>query len=90
MAVWCLRVRSTRSTCSPATPSAELIEKLRISHEELDRWGDITRKMRLCFHDDRILSQFEGYDELEELDWDGLPGALRQHRAAGPDPRGRG
>jgi trehalose/maltose hydrolase-like predicted phosphorylase len=23
------------------------------------------------FHDDGIISQFEGYDELEEFDWDG-------------------
>ncbi|MCZ7630317.1 MAG: hypothetical protein M5U19_15305 [Microthrixaceae bacterium] len=38
--------------------------------EELDHWDDISHKMRLCFHGDRILSQFEGYDNLEELDWD--------------------
>lgn len=69
MAVWCLQRAFDTLDLLPATRSAELIEKMRISHEELDRWGDITRKMRLCFHDDRILSQFEGYDQLEELDW---------------------
>jgi alpha,alpha-trehalase len=26
--------------------------------------------MRLCFHDDGVLSQFEGYEKLQELDWD--------------------
>ena len=69
MAVWCLQRAFETLDLLPATRSAELIEKMRISHEELDRWGDITRKMRLCFHDDGILSQFEGYDQLEELDW---------------------
>jgi trehalose/maltose hydrolase-like predicted phosphorylase len=69
MAVWCLQRAFETLELLPATRSAELIEKMRISHEELDRWGDITRKMRLCFHDDRILSQFEGYEQLEELDW---------------------
>jgi alpha,alpha-trehalase len=27
--------------------------------------------MRVVFHDDGILSQFEGYEDLEEFDWDG-------------------
>ena len=27
--------------------------------------------MRLVFHEDGILSQFEGYEQLEEFDWDG-------------------
>ena len=26
--------------------------------------------MRLCFHGDGIISQFEGFDDLEELDWE--------------------
>ena len=27
--------------------------------------------MRLCFHGDGLISQFEGWERLEELDWDG-------------------
>ena len=27
--------------------------------------------MRVVFHGDGIISQFEGYDQLEEFDWDG-------------------
>jgi alpha,alpha-trehalase len=26
--------------------------------------------MKICFHDDDIISQFEGYEHLKELDWD--------------------
>ena len=49
----------------------ELCKLINLTQEELDYWQDITRKMRVCFHDDGIISQFEGYEELEELDWDG-------------------
>ncbi len=71
MAVWCLCRAFDVLDILPAKRREELMEKLRITHEELDRWGDISRKMRLCFHGDGILSQFEGYEDLLELDWDG-------------------
>lgn len=32
------------------------------------RWDDITRRMRVDFHDG-VISQFTGYAELKELDW---------------------
>jgi alpha,alpha-trehalase len=70
MAVWCLCRAFDVLELIPKARREQLFEKLQLSHEELDRWGDISRKMRLCFHGDRILSQFEGYDELLELDWD--------------------
>jgi trehalose/maltose hydrolase-like predicted phosphorylase len=47
-----------------------LLETLGIEPSELDRWRDITEKMFVPFHDDGIVSQFEGYEDLEELDWD--------------------
>jgi trehalose/maltose hydrolase-like predicted phosphorylase len=47
-----------------------LTAKLGLTEEEVGRWEDMSRKMFVPFHDDGIISQFEGYDELEELDWD--------------------
>lgn len=47
---------------------AELATRLGISAEEIARWGDISRKMYVPFHDG-VISQFEGYDTLLELDW---------------------
>ena len=32
---------------------------------------DMSRKMFVPFHGDGIISQFEGYEQLAELDWDG-------------------
>ena len=48
--------------------------------------------MFVPFHGDGIISQFEGYEDLEELDWDAYRAQARQHPAARPDParRGRG
>jgi alpha,alpha-trehalase len=45
-----------------------LWETLKLSREELDRWEDITRKMVVPHHDG-VISQFDGYEDLEELDW---------------------
>ena len=44
--------------------------QLELRDEELIRWKDMSRKMFVPFHDG-IISQFEGYEELEELDWHG-------------------
>jgi alpha,alpha-trehalase len=44
---------------------------LDLRDDERARWQDITRKMRIAFHDDGIISQFEGYGALKELDWQG-------------------
>ncbi len=46
-------------------------EDLDLKAEELDRWSDIGRKMFVPFHEDGVISQFEGYEALRELDWDG-------------------
>jgi trehalose/maltose hydrolase-like predicted phosphorylase len=34
-------------------------------------WAEMSRKMFVPFHGGGIISQFEGYEELAELDWDG-------------------
>ncbi len=46
-------------------------EVLGINKEEVELWDDISRKMHVAFHDKGIISQFEGYDLLQEFDWDG-------------------
>jgi len=49
----------------------DMCEMLDISQQDLDRWDHISRRMRLVFVEDDILTQFEGFDELEEFDWEG-------------------
>lgn len=70
MAVWCLcRAFDVLRTLPPVSVR-DLRERLTISEQELDRWGEVSRKMRVCFHDGDVISQFEGYEDLLELDWD--------------------
>ncbi|MEF8823377.1 MAG: trehalose-phosphatase [Desulfohalobiaceae bacterium] len=49
----------------------QLCERLDVRKAEIDRWREISRKMRVVFHDGEIISQFEGYDQLQEFDWQG-------------------
>jgi len=48
---------------------AELTMRLGLSAKEIARWDDVSRRMYVPFHDDAIISQFEGYEKLRELDW---------------------
>jgi trehalose/maltose hydrolase-like predicted phosphorylase len=38
--------------------------------EDMVTWKDITKKMYVPLREDKVIMQFDGYDELEELDWD--------------------
>jgi alpha,alpha-trehalase len=71
MAVWVLCRALELLEVLPSDLSEELRERLSLTEEELERWEDVSRKMRVVFHEDGILSQFEGYEDLEEFDWDG-------------------
>ena len=48
----------------------ELCERLQIEAAEIERWEEIRTKMKIPFHGEGIISQFEGYEALEELDWE--------------------
>ena len=49
---------------------ASLREKTGLTDEDVRLWGEMSHKMFVPFHGDGIISQFEGYEDLEELDWD--------------------
>ena len=49
----------------------ELLERLAISATEIERWEDMSRRMFVPFHENGIISQFEGYETLREFDWEG-------------------
>ena len=48
-----------------------LRKKLEIGDNELKIFQKMSKRMKLVFHGDGILSQFEGYDKLKEFDWAG-------------------
>ncbi|HXZ56286.1 MAG TPA: glycosyl hydrolase family 65 protein [Gaiellaceae bacterium] len=71
MAVWVFCRALDVLELLPSDRSDELRQRLSLTAEEVERWEDLSRKMRLVFHEDGILSQFEGYEQLEEFDWGG-------------------
>ncbi len=71
MAVWVLQRALEALELLPAHYRRELVEELTIQDHELECWRDITRKMKIVFHADGVLTQFEGYEDLLEFDWEG-------------------
>jgi alpha,alpha-trehalase len=71
MAAWVLWRALEIFYALPYDKRDELCEKLVVRPDEIEHWEDISRKMTVCFHDDGIISQFEGYEKLEEFDWEG-------------------
>ena len=70
LAVWVILRAMDALDLLPLRDRLDLVEKLDLKGDELDRWRDVTRRMFVPFHDG-VISQFEGYAELAELDWDG-------------------
>jgi trehalose/maltose hydrolase-like predicted phosphorylase len=54
----------------PERQRRSLCARIGLTDEEIETWGEMSRKMFVPFHGDGIISQFEGYENLEELDWD--------------------
>ena len=69
MAVWVLCRAMEVLGLLAEVRRGELTTRLGISAEEIARWDDISRKMYVPFHDEGIISQFEGYGTLREFDW---------------------
>ncbi len=71
MVVWALERALEALEILPPHYRQELVQELTIRPEELDRWRDMARKVKVVFHADGVLTQFEGYEQLLEFDWEG-------------------
>jgi trehalose/maltose hydrolase-like predicted phosphorylase len=71
MAAWTLTRALTCLELLSASRRAELMDDLALDRAELQRWEHVSRRLQLWWHDDGVLSQFRGYDRLEEFDWAG-------------------
>jgi trehalose/maltose hydrolase-like predicted phosphorylase len=49
---------------------SDLFRKLKLSDDELFEWDNIHQKLRLVISEEGIISQYDGYFDLKELDWD--------------------
>ncbi|TCC08479.1 glycoside hydrolase family 65 protein [Kribbella soli] len=68
MAVWLFGMAARALDRLPAWRRIELVESLGLRQEERNHWDELTRRMYVPFHDG-VISQFEGYEQLAELDW---------------------
>ncbi len=68
MAVWVILRALEVLQKLPLPDRLDLLDRLNVSRAELAQWESVSRRMYVPFHDG-VISQFEGYDDLEELDW---------------------
>jgi alpha,alpha-trehalase len=54
----------------------ELLEQIGVADGEVQHWDELSRGLTVVIQDDGVLSQFEGYSDLLEFDWEG---ARRRH-----------
>jgi trehalose/maltose hydrolase-like predicted phosphorylase len=93
MVAWLCGIAGKLLSLLPASRAEALRGRLDIGADELALWQDMSRRMLVPFHGDGIISQFEGYGDLAELDWDAYRAKYgniqrldRILRAEGDDP----
>ncbi|MCA1688645.1 MAG: glycoside hydrolase family 65 protein, partial [Actinobacteria bacterium] len=70
MVAWICETSQEVLDLLPERRRRSLCAKIGLSESELQTWKDMSHRMFVPFHGDGIISQFEGYEELEELDWE--------------------
>jgi alpha,alpha-trehalase len=70
MAVWVMERALEVLDILPPGRVAELAERISLESAEVERWREILQKMAVPFHEG-VISQFEGYEQLLEFDWEG-------------------
>ncbi len=71
MASWLLHYVPETLEAIPVRQCEILKERLGVDETELDHWDELSRKLKVPMHEGEIISQFEGYEALEEFDWQG-------------------
>jgi trehalose/maltose hydrolase-like predicted phosphorylase len=70
MVAWCCETAVKVLELLPQSRRDALRARLELDDEEIATWQRMSCKMFVPFHGDGIISQFEDYEHLEELDWD--------------------
>ncbi len=70
MVVWLLEKALDTLEELPAKARKAVVEKIGLTDEEIVKWKDMTTKLNVVY-ENGIISQFDGYMELDELDWEG-------------------
>lgn len=70
LASWALaRVPELLAALDPHEALA-LRDRLDLTDDELEQWDRVSRRLRIPIHDDGVISQFAGYEDLQEFPWE--------------------
>jgi len=67
--VWLLLKARKAFKSLPPEEKERILVKLALREKDLARWHEITRRMKVIINKDGIISQFDGYFKLKELNW---------------------
>ncbi|HEY1636176.1 MAG TPA: glycosyl hydrolase family 65 protein [Acidimicrobiales bacterium] len=70
MVAWICQIAPKVLDLLPEGRARSLRARIDLTDDEIDTWARVSRRMFVPFHADGIISQFEGYGQLAELDWD--------------------
>jgi trehalose/maltose hydrolase-like predicted phosphorylase len=70
MVAWLTDVAVKVLDLLPVRRRRRIWDGIGLTDEEIQNWKDLSRRMYVPFHDGGIISQFEGYEDLDELDQD--------------------
>ncbi len=70
MVAWLRQIAQEALDLLPPERAGPLRAQIGLGDEEIATWARMSRRMFVPFHGDGIISQFEGYEQLADLDWD--------------------
>jgi trehalose/maltose hydrolase-like predicted phosphorylase len=70
MVVWLLKKTIEILEKLGSKKSKKILKGIKLDESELDKWHDLAGKMNIIINKEGILSQFDGYFDLKELDWE--------------------
>jgi beta-phosphoglucomutase family hydrolase len=71
MVVWLLEKALGVLDDLPPKVREDVVLKIGLTQAEVAKWKDMTTKLNVIMTEDGIISQFDGYMDLKELDWEG-------------------
>jgi len=71
MAAWCIEKAMESLALLDEETRGLLARRLQLDASEIDEWDRVVAGMSIPVLPNGLIEQFEGYDALEELDWDG-------------------
>jgi len=77
LAAWVTRRAGDTLALLDGHRGQSLRDRLHVTEDEIAHWAHLSTRLTVGFHRDGILTQFDGYEDLQELDWAGYRSKYR-------------